>query len=239
MRCRFVWASSQWRRSGLWVRVESFASMLNQELSWIDSLTCWSTFFWSFTVGSFNDQERQGQCLQCGRSVRIYRNCYCWIYPRPIRGSLPKSFAAWLKFLGREDAVLWSFETLQMCVFPVKIRVFFVGCLFDGVTCSEASSCHKRQSWKNCSWIFNTSILWLGESYGATFFAERFCLPAGGGCCGAWSASWSGFVGFRSTWSSNRQSSGILELIWKKLELRMRVGAVVSPRFNPVEVKNL
>ena len=45
MCCGFVWASSQWRRRGsLWVRVESFASQLNQELSWIDSLTCWSTF---------------------------------------------------------------------------------------------------------------------------------------------------------------------------------------------------
>lgn len=132
-----------------------------------------------------------------------------------------------------------KFWNLAALCFSRENQFFFVvGCLFDGVTCGEASSCHKRQSWKNCSWIFNTSILWLGESCGATFFAERFCLPAGVGVVGPCGFC-SGFVGFRSTWSSHRQSSGILELIWKKLELRMRVGAVVAPRFNPVEVKNL
>lgn len=126
--------------------------------------------------------------------------------------------------------------------FSCENPCFSVGCLFDVVTCGEASSCHKRQSWKNCSWIFNTSILWLGAHFFRrkktlrVFFPKAKSgkvLPSGwGGCCGAL-RFWLGFVGFRSTWSSNRQSSGILELIWKKLELRMRVGAVVAPRFNP------
>ena len=110
---------------------------------------------------------------------------------------------------------------------------FFVGCLFDGVTCSEASSCHKRQSWKNCSWIFNTSILWLGESCGATFFRGKV-LPSGWG-----GVLWGLAVSGQALWDLEALEALIARVQVSWSWFGNEGGAVVSPRFNPVEVNNL
>lgn len=136
----------------------------------------------------------------------------CW-----MRGCCP------LKFWNPADLVFFHMKIIVfLCWVP-----FWCGNLFWGKFLPQAPELKELQ----LDFQYFDPVTWrtfFPQEKALRFFFQRSgkVLPSGKRCCGA--LRFQGSVGFRSTWSSNRQSSGILELIWKKLEWRMRVGAVVA-----------